>query len=73
MGNGYVGSNGGPYAAGKIYCGYCGEFRRYEAKDRYQSVIETANGAFRCGFCGYLIRKQGRHWTRAIGKDPKRY
>lgn len=65
MGNGYVGSNGGPYKAGKIYCGYCGEFRKYGIDAASNSI------AIVCSFCGIKLRQRGRHWIRK--KEPKRY
>ena len=66
-----MGSNGGPYKAGKVYCGHCGEFRRPEATDKNKRAIPRDNGTLLCGFCGLLIRKQGRHKIKY--KEPTRY
>lgn len=60
----------GPYAAGKIYCEKCGEYRRYG-----ENVATRDNGKLTCMECGYQVRVRGRRWikTAKIEQQPKRY
>lgn len=65
MGNG---GSIGPYAVGKIYCGFCGEFRRYG-----ENVVTNKTGLLVCTECGIHVRTRGRHWTQTTKEEPKRY
>jgi len=62
-----LGNNGGPYNQGKLYCGFCGEYRYYGVN------VATAkkSGILICVECGIRVRSQGRHWIHT--KEPKRY
>lgn len=60
------GGSVGPYAVGKLYCGFCGEFRRYGI-----NVVTAISGKLVCMECGIQVRPRGRHWTKT--KEPKRY
>lgn len=68
MANGYVGSNGGPYAAGKIYCGFCGEYRRYGI-----GIVTSESGKLVCIECGLQARPRGRRWLKTHPNEPIRY
>lgn len=56
----------GPYASGKLYCAFCGEYRYYGI-----DAVTIPSGMLVCIECGIRVRKQGRHWSQT--KEPKRY
>jgi hypothetical protein len=62
------GGSVGPYAIGKLYCGFCGEFRRYGI-----NVATGVSGKLLCLECGIQVRPQGRHWTKVYPDKAKRY
>jgi hypothetical protein len=58
----------GPYAQGKLYCGTCGEYRRYGV-----DVVTYHDCRPRCIECNIVVRQKGRHWIRARSQQPARY
>lgn len=61
----------GPYQLGKLFCAFCGEWRKYGV-----DAATMANGRLRCTECGLQIRMRGRYsltkYVKTYG-EPKRY
>jgi len=62
------GGSVGPYRIGKLYCGHCGEFRRYG-----MNAVTNEKGLLVCVECGFFVRSRGRHWVQVYPNEPKRY
>ena len=60
------GGSVGPYRIGKIYCGFCGEYRHYGI-----DVVTSELGRLICTECGLQARPRGRYWIRYAKEEEK--